>query len=59
LGRALTRMGGIRYAYKMLVMKPAGKRPPWRTEVHCIWEGVTKIQPTGIKSESVDVIQIA
>lgn len=55
----VTHMGGIRYAYKMLVMKAEGKRPPWRTKVHGIWEGVIKIQPTGIKSESVDVIQIA
>jgi len=55
----VTHMGGIRYAYKMLAMKPEGKRQPWRTEVHGIWEGVIKIQPTGIKSESVDVIQIA
>jgi hypothetical protein len=35
------------------------KKPPWRTEVHGIWEGVIKIQPTGIKGESVDVIQKA
>lgn len=55
----VTNMGGIRYAYKMLVMKPEGKRPPWRTKVHGMREGVIKIQPTRIKSESVDVIQIA
>jgi hypothetical protein len=52
-------MGGIRYVHKIFAMKPEGKRPPWRTEVRGIWEGVIKIQPTGIKRESVDVIQIA
>lgn len=55
----VTHMGGIRYVHKIFAMKPEGKRPPWRTEVRGIWEGVIKIQPTGIKRESVDVIQIA
>jgi hypothetical protein len=52
-------MGEIRNAYKMLALKPAGKRPPSRTEVHITWEGVIKIQSTGTKCKTVDVIQIA
>jgi hypothetical protein len=35
-------MGEIRNAYKMLVMKPEGKRPSWRNKEHGKWESVIK-----------------
>jgi hypothetical protein len=37
----VTYMGGIINAHKILALKPARMRPPWRTKVHSTWEGVT------------------
>jgi hypothetical protein len=55
----VTHMGEITNAHKILALKPAGRRPTWRTEVHSTWEGVIKFQSKGTKCKIVDVIEIA